>query len=386
MAARGGASHKSLITKHLQTFHFIENRACQANKNDFLLQKGVDFGRVCPTIMPMKDTPINFILNQGTITSFIQGQCYSCSVGSLRYKAAIQAISDKDNEAFNQAMTCDEVDTLNKQAADQGFEVADGVLKLDGVEIIGSLQIKLTRMLEEELPITNFVAFIRKLRKNPSRSAVKELYDFLAYAELPITQDGNLIAYKGVNEDYWSCTAGKTVLSKGKVNASGRVFNGIGEVIECERVEVDDDRRNYCSNGLHVGSHDYATSFGNRTVVVEVDPAHVVSVPLDCGCQKMRVCGYRVVCDYGNEIKGAVVDGEAQEVKSDRASLAEKIDERISSLKKRAGDVTVKRVQSALSPECPSLHVIRDIAVNVLGYDVYVPDVSNSSVGSMIID
>ena len=329
----------------------------------------------------------NYIMSNQSLVSFIDGERHSCSFGSLRYKSALEAIQNDDDEAFAQAMTGNEIDTLNAKAETQGFSIIGGILKLDGVEIIGSLQTKLTRMLREELPIKGFVNFIRKLRKNPSRSSVKELYDFLSYAELPITEEGNLIAYKGIQDDYYSCTAGSMSLKKGKVDENGRVYNGIGEEIECERVEVDDDRRNQCSNGLHVGSHDYAVGFGSKTVVVEVDPAHVVSVPLDCECQKMRVSGYRVICDYGKEIESATVDSDANEIKSSRKELASKIDKSVCSLKKTGSPVTVKRIQSALSPECPPLHEIRDVLVNDLGYDVFIADpTAKTSVGAMWVE
>jgi hypothetical protein len=52
-----------------------------------------------------------------------------------------------------------------------------------------------------------------------------------------------------------------------------------------------------------VGSEEYATSFGQRTVIVKVNPRDVVSVPLDCDCQKMRVCEYEVTADYAGSMR-----------------------------------------------------------------------------------
>lgn len=326
------------------------------------------------------------IITPNKIIAYIGGKQYSCENNSIRYKRVLSAINKGDNEAFASAMTENESQSLVKELGSDDFVVTNGVVSLDGVEVIGSLQNKLARFINEGISVSHFVPFLRNLRQNVSQSAVKELYDFLGYAELPITPDGLLMAYKGVKNDYWSCTAGKTKLKKGKVDSNGYIFNGIGEEIECDRVEVDDDRRQGCSNGLHVGSHDFATGFGTRTVLVLVNPKDVVSVPLDCECQKMRVCAYKVVGDYESEIKDAMVDSSGNGLESAKQILARALDEKVSSLKKKGGPITLKRVQSSLSPECEPLHTIRDILSNDLGYRVCVDPNNPTSVGSMFVE
>jgi len=325
------------------------------------------------------------IITNNSVVAFIDGKRYSCPCESIRYKRVLASINKNDDKAFREAIMESEISSFQSEIQDKGFVFVNGVVSLDGIEIIGSLQDKLSRMIREEHNISHFAAFVRNLRQNPSHSAVKELYDFLAYAELPITENGMLLAYKGVNDDYWSCTAGKTKLKKGKVDKGGRIYNGIGEVIECDRVEVDDDRRVGCSNGLHVGSHDYATSFGSRTVIVEVNPRDVVSIPLDCHCQKMRACGYKVLADYGGEIKDAVVNSKGEGVQSDRQASAKILDKKVASLKKAGGTITLKRLQGTLSPNYLPLHTIRDILVRDLGYSVGVDSCNPTSVGHMVV-
>ena len=324
------------------------------------------------------------IITTDSIVSFIDGQRYICPCDSLRYKRVIAAINAGDDEAFKTAMQESELSSFQAATQEQGFSIVNGVVTLDGIDIIGSLQDKLQRLIQEDHDIAHFAAFVRNLRQNPSRSAVKELYDFLAYAELPITENGNLLAYKGLQDDYWSVSSGKTVLKQGLANEAGYIFNGIGEVIECDRVEVDDDRRHGCSNGLHVGSHDYATGFGRRCVIVEVNPKDVVSVPLDCECQKMRVCAYKVVGDYGEEIKEAVVDSKGQGIVSERQELADVLDSKVASLADNVA-LTLKRMQSALSPKCAPIHTIRDILARDLGYTVAIDPDNPTSVGSMVV-
>ena len=145
-------------------------------------------------------------------------------------------------------------------------------------------------------PIANYIA--RKM-KNPSARAIQEMYNFLEHRGMSLTAKGTFIAYKGVTPDFWSIMGNKdTVVISGTVSADGKILNEIGATIEVERSSVDDDFRKGCSHGLHVGSLEYAKGWGQRVVLVEVDPADVVSVPDDCSCQKLRCCKYTVLAEY----------------------------------------------------------------------------------------
>lgn len=145
-------------------------------------------------------------------------------------------------------------------------------------------------------PIANYIA--RKM-KNPSARAIQEMYNFLEHRGMSLTAKGTFIAYKGVSPDFWSIYGNKdTVVLQGEVSSDGKILNTIGATIEVERSSVDDDFRKGCSHGLHVGSLEYAKGWGQRVVLVEVDPADVVSVPSDCNCQKLRTCKYVVLAEY----------------------------------------------------------------------------------------
>jgi len=325
------------------------------------------------------------IIASTKIVAFFGGETLTVKAGTIAYDRAIQALDSNDEQAFKDAFLLTEKEALHREASDRGFSIVNGTVEIDGVQVIGPLETKLNRLIREGHNVDHLLEFVRNLRKNPSRSAVIELYDFLSYAELPITEDGCFLAYKGLDCNYWSITAGKTKLIKGAVNASGKVFNGIGQEIECERVEVDDDRRRACSNGLHVGSFNYATGFGSgKKVLCKVNPKDVVSVPLDCSCQKLRACAYKVIKDCTEELDFAVASCDGEAVSSPKNELIEMIDEKVSSLSK-SGPVTIKRIQSSLSPDCEPLHKIRDILVSDLGHSVVVDKLHPTSVGHMKI-
>jgi hypothetical protein len=64
---------------------------------------------------------------------------------------------------------------------------------------------------------------------------------------------------------------------------------------------VCDDANMGCSSGFHAGTYEYAKGYasgGGHLMVVEINPADVVSVPHDCSCQKLRTSKYKVVSVY----------------------------------------------------------------------------------------
>jgi hypothetical protein len=144
-------------------------------------------------------------------------------------------------------------------------------------------------MLEDGFDVAPLVEFMHNLMKNPSKRAVDELYGFLEKNSLPITPDGCFLAYKRVRGDYKDCY-------------TGTMDNSVGKVVEMERNMVDDNRDNTCSTGLHFCSHSYLASFGGeRTVIVKVNPADVVSIPSDYNNAKGRACSYEVIGEIGND-------------------------------------------------------------------------------------
>jgi hypothetical protein len=233
---------------------------------------------------------------------------------------------------------------------------------------------KIRAIAQEGLPVSIFAKFWDNLQLNPSANSVRELYDFLAYKELPITEDGYFLAYKGLTKDGWSISGNKeTKVLKGKVDNAGRIFNGLNEEIEVRRWDVDDNRQNGCSYGLHVGSLDYAQGFAQgQVVVVKVNPKDVVSVPEDCGCQKCRVCAYKVVDVFSKEIECPVCDECGDEILNDDqieyTEFETRIDNYIHKKYEQEYDlVSVRAIQNSFSPEYPSKVRVLD-ALNTLGY------------------
>ena len=168
-----------------------------------------------------------------------------------------------------------------------------------GKPLNGVVSQKLLSMLAQGVESGSpLLAFLDNMVLNPSAESANQLFDFMSYKELPLTQDGLVLAYKGVQDSYYSVHGNtKTIVLKGKVDAGGHILNEVGAEIEVARLSVDSDRYNHCSHGLHCGSFDYANSWGARTLVVRVNPRDAVAVPTDCSYQKMRVSAYTVLSE-----------------------------------------------------------------------------------------
>lgn len=151
--------------------------------------------------------------------------------------------------------------------------------------------------MREGLPYKPLVNFLDKLMANPSRRAVQELYKFLEHKSMPLTPDGNFLAYKSVRSDWTD-------------HYTGKINNRVGaEIPRIGRNLVCDDANIGCSKGYHAGSLEYAKSFGgtgSNLLIVEVDPADVVSVPHDCNCQKLRCSFYKVVGVFERPLEEAL--------------------------------------------------------------------------------
>ena len=153
---------------------------------------------------------------------------------------------------------------------------------------------RVIRMAEEGFDVKPLVNFMVNLLSNPSKTAIDELYLFLEATELPITSDGHLIAYKIVREDYTSIHDAK-------------FRNDVGTVVEMPRNEVCDDRNKTCSYGLHFCSKTYLSQYGSgarstdRLVLVKINPADIVSIPLDYNNAKGRASKYLIWKDITEE-------------------------------------------------------------------------------------
>jgi len=186
---------------------------------------------------------------------------------------------------------------------------------------------KILDFLNNNLPIEALITFWESCLKNPHYIAIKELFEFLEKNNLPITDDGGFLGYKKLNLKHLNSVpqefttlyvnnSNKVVSLNGKQVSpevaeqflnyvkeennptmldvySGTITQKIGDEVQIQRIKFNEEEaRNACGYGLHIGSFDYAFS-GNVRVLVKVFPEDVIAS--DPSNSKLRTCKYKIV-------------------------------------------------------------------------------------------
>lgn len=117
------------------------------------------------------------------------------------------------------------------------------------------------------------------------KHSVDDLLKFMERADMPIADDGSIIIFKVLrtkDDVYVDCHTGK-------------VKQWIGAYVCMDPKLVDPNRRNECSNGLHVARRGYIREFsGDVCTIGKLAPEDVIAVP-EYDANKMRVCGYHIL-------------------------------------------------------------------------------------------
>ena len=245
-------------------------------------------------------TNIPFIVTDNSITVVVKGKPYTISDSNASFNEVKNRIANEDFDGIETL--------LDTGAAVGSFTKGNIVVKNNEVlykgEIVHNHVVdRILDFMRQGLPYKPLVNFLDKLLQNPSRRATQELYSFLEHKNMPLTPDGNFLAYKSVRADYTD-------------HRTGKFSNIVGSVLEMARNEVCDNANIGCSYGFHAGSLSYAQSFGGSgsiLLIVEINPADVVSIPNDCNCQKLRTWKYKVVGTFERPLTEPLVSQSAVE-------------------------------------------------------------------------
>ena len=254
---------------------------------------GVGTGVSIATAKPKAERQFAMIKSGTGCTLILDGATYNLQSDHVNYGKIMDKIKAKDYDL-------ESLINISKSVEEFGegkLSVKGGVVKYNGSQLHGCIVDSILGLIKDGFSVEPIVKFLDNLSKNPSFRAQNELYGFLEYGKLPITDDGCFLTYKKIRNDW-------------KDIHSGTFDNSIGAICEMPRHKVDDNSNNTCSSGLHVCSYEYTKSFGgrgSRLVLCKVNPADVVSIPVDYSNTKLRCCKYQVVAevkDHTDILKG----------------------------------------------------------------------------------
>ena len=247
-------------------------------------------------------------VGSGTIKLVLNGSQHTVTPEHPSYAKVKAGLDTLDAETLLRLVDVEKAieDNLNSAATgDNQARVEGGIVYFNDEPIHNTLAERILSMMREGFPVAPMLRFLENLMGNPSRTAVEELYDFLSAKGLPITEDGHFLAYKGINSNFTD-------------KYTGTIDNSVGQVVEVPRNSVDDNRDNQCSNGLHVGHFDYASSYavGGVMILVKVNPRDAVSVPKDHEFAKLRACRYEVIKVFGQtaELPKSLYDDQGEDI------------------------------------------------------------------------
>ena len=226
-----------------------------------------------------------YIIQGNNVVVVMDNKVHTVSKTHITYQKLVDAIKANDWDSVRDLIEPKKV-ILN--FGQGNVSIQGEALFWKGKEMHNALTGKMVQMLQEGFSIEPMVLFMENLMQNPSKRAVDELYGFLEKGNLPITPDGHFLAYKKVRDDYRDCH-------------TGTIDNSVGQVVEMERNEVDDNRDRTCSAGLHFCSQEYLQSFsGSHVMILKINPRDVVSIPSDYNNSKGRCCRYEVIGEIEN--------------------------------------------------------------------------------------
>lgn len=233
-----------------------------------------------------------FTLTNTSVTVIHDGKSYTFQEGTPNFATIRQAILEQNWDAIPKCLT---VASSIEMWAKGEFTVEGETILYKGHPMPAEMNQRILDMASRGEDPTPVFRFYERLSRNPSYRSVQSLFGFLKNVGIPFDKDGFIIAYKGVRRNLKDCY-------------SGTLDNTPGKVHTYERNRVSDDPNMACHEGLHVGALSYAQNFGDRVVIVKVDPADVVCVPYDSSQQKMRVCKYEVMGFYTGQLPDTTFD------------------------------------------------------------------------------
>lgn len=258
-----------------------------------------------------------YIIQGNNVTVIIGSTPHTISNTHITYEKVLDAIKNQDWDAVKELIEPKQIVINFGQG---NIEIRDNVFYWRDRELHNSLTTRIIQMIKDGFSVEPFINFMQNLMQNPSKRSVDELYTFLECNNLPITPDGCFLAYKKINTDYTDVHS-STVINKpaylfdpeqvdelktnacrcGSKNEVSVYINSCNETeVAMERNFVDDDKDRTCSNGLHFCSMEYLDHFyGDRIVIVKINPADVVSIPADYNNSKGRTCKYTVIGELG---------------------------------------------------------------------------------------
>jgi hypothetical protein len=148
-------------------------------------------------------------------------------------------------------------------------QVGDKEVRYNGEVMHGVLTERMIALMSEGHDIEPIARFMDNVMQNPIVEARNTLFTWLERGSMPITPDGEFIAFKRVRQDY-------------RDYHSGTVLYKVGTTVQKKIDGVPTVLGGACGHALHFCSFGYLDGFhsepGCRTLIVKINPRNVVGI------------------------------------------------------------------------------------------------------------
>ncbi len=228
----------------------------------------------------------SFLIGNDFISIIVNGTPFTIYAADARYVKVLEVIKERQWDKLE--ATINTAKTIALFTAGQ-VSVLDGIVSYAGNPVNNAVVGKILEFYKNGFPYEPLCRFLDKLMSNPSKWSTEQLYNYLERYKLPITDEGNFLGYKAVTSDF-------------KDKYTKTIDNSVGANPKMPRNQCEENHTIGCASSFHLGNIDYVKSFGSgddNVILVEVNPKDVVSCPIECEYQKLRVCEYKVISHVG---------------------------------------------------------------------------------------
>lgn len=228
---------------------------------------------------------IKYAISNFEIVIIVDGNVKTVGLSHPMYLEICRALQNGDKEKAVDLI--DVKEHVEKIYAEKGVEVkvtetksGEIEMQIEGHKVEGEIAKLMTTFKQAKLPLNAIVKFWKKFMANAKLGGEadytrrQDLLRFINNVGLFLLPNGNFLAFKGVN-------------SYGE-GGNGRQFRSQYDhsfIYELDKVVVEPNAKKItdvhvaCGVGLHAGSVGFAKSYGHFRLLVEIDPADVVTIP-----------------------------------------------------------------------------------------------------------
>lgn len=235
-------------------------------------------------------TNVSYIItNSGIINVVLNGAPTTVATDHTNYNKIVTALREKEYDLIDGLINLAKpIEKAIEHTGSSLVSIKNGLIYYNGFIVDNTLTRRILSMIEKEYPFDPMIAFLENLMSNPSADAIRELYDFMDHNQMPITEDGYMLAYKRVTEDWVDFY-------------THSVDNSIGTLVSMPRSGVVADSARTCAAGLHFCSLEHLPLYhggSGRAIIIKINPKDVVSIPCTYKNAKGRCCAYTVLSEH----------------------------------------------------------------------------------------